>query len=222
MKTLDELKAELAKIKGESLFEDLVGLINAEKSVGIEATHKKNKENEALRKFKKAVEALGFNGSDDELDSFTANLLESKKDKSSDSLTLQVLQKQIKTLTDNLESEKTKSKRTILSEKLNKALSDKIYGADFVIKTLINEGEVDLVDNKIVFKNGDSIEEFDTGIKKFLETNKSIVKTNQTAGSNTNKTNGVNQNLSEIINSGDQTKISNSISDIAKSLGIKI
>lgn len=223
--TFEELKAILEKQdKGSEMIESITTLINDEKSKGIAAHQKVNRESQALRKYKKALEALGAD-EDTDLDAFTSELLEKKNAKPDEDnkLTLKTLQNQLATMQKALEDEKGKAKRSVLSEKLTQALGDKVYGSQYVIKSLIDDGMVSLVEGKVQFKINDQQLEFNDGIKAFLDSNKDIVKSTQTPGAGSIKTDaGIPTNINEIMNSGDRSKIAANIQEIAKATGLKI
>ncbi len=220
MKSIEEIKTDLETVKPE-LIEDIMELIQIERDKGITEKSKVNREAENLRKYKKAVEALGYTKETD-LDMFTAELISKKTpvDKT-DSLTIKAMNDKIKNMEAELNNERNAVKVSKLSEKLNNALSDKLYGHQYVVKNLINEGQVDLVNGEVVFKNNDEIIDFKTGIENFIQNNKDMLKTVQTPGTGTVNKTTVPNNIDQIIHSGDMNLIRQNKDKIFESYGLK-
>lgn len=231
--TFDELKAELEKIQnGPKLLEGVLELINAEKQIGISEKNKSNSEAQKLRKFKKALEAVGYTDADD-LDEFTSNLVDLKTKKTTEneggSLTMKSLQEQIKGLTKSLETERQRvinaekeAKTKTLSAKLTQSLSDKVYGADLLVKSLINDGQVDLDGEQIVFKNNGESIPYEQGLNTLLETRKDIVKGTQKGGTGSPQKNTTPSNISSILQSNDPEAIKANFKEIAGAIGLKL
>ena len=227
--TLEELKAalEAAKVKSE-VIDSVVTLIEEEKQRGISTASKKNKEAEGLRKFKLAMESLGYDGVGD-LDQFTSSVIsKTKPDDGGTSLTLKALNTKIQTLESSLKTEKERADKAsfqarnkTIQSKLTSLLSDKVYAHDLLIKDLINDGRVDLDGENIIFKNGDEISDCDTGLKKLLESRKDIVKTTQSAGSGSKPGQQIPNDINEILNSKDTNTIANNIDKVKQYYGIK-
>lgn len=218
---LDELKAQIEKLEnGSQLMEAITELINIEKTKGITEKNKVNNEAANLRKFKKAMESLGYDGSAD-LDQFTADIL-SKKDKNdqADSVTLKVLNDKLRAYEQKLADSEMKAKHSTLSAKLTQALNDKLYGSNYVIKSLIQDGVVDLDGENVVFKYGDDVLDFNNGIKKVLESNKDIVKSTQNSGTGGKNQPTVNPDIDQIIKSGDKDAIRANLAAIKQQIGI--
>lgn len=231
--TLEELKTQLEKIEnGPAILEGIVQLINNEKQIGISEKNKSNSEAQKLRKFKKALEAVGYT-EDDDLDAFTSNLVELKTKKSTEgesgSLTMKSLQEQIKGLTKSLESERNgrinaekQAKVKTLSAKLTQSLSDRVYGADLLVKSLINDGQVDLDGEEIVFKNNGETIPYEQGLNNLLETRKDIVKGTQKGGTGAPQKNTTPQNIQSVLQSNDPEAIKANFKEIAGAIGLKL
>jgi len=224
-RSLEEVKAAL---KDESLMEDIVNLIEAERNKGVELHRKQNSENQNLRKFKSALEALGYE--DGDIDEFTSKMvqLKTKATSSGDSLTLKSLNDQIKSLTKTIEEERglrknieKSSQEKTIAAKLTHALSDKVYGADLLIKSLILDGKVGLDGDEVIFKDNETILPFTDGINKLLETRKDIVKTNQRSGSNTFSNGSTRPELQQIAKSGDRQLIRQNLNELAQAYGLR-
>jgi hypothetical protein len=69
LKTLEQIKTELEDKQCGNLITDIIEFIKQQKNIGIEASHKRNKENQNLRKFKKAIKEIGYIDGED-LDRF--------------------------------------------------------------------------------------------------------------------------------------------------------
>ena len=232
-KSLEEIKADLEGLKKPELMEDLLALINEEKERGIDSHRKANREAENLRKYKKSFEALGLS-QDDNLDEFVSSLIDKSsrtESNSSSSLTLKSLNEQISRITKERDSERQKSqeyqakaKSKTISAKLVGTLSDKVYGADLLVRSLISDGTVDLDDNdNVVFKMNDETLSYETGINKLLEQRKDIVKSNQTGGAGTKVGNAYqNTNIESILKSNDKSAIKNNLKEVAGALGLKL
>lgn len=217
---LETIKSELEAAKKETLYNEIVQLIETEKTKGVESSRKKNAENQQLRRFKTAFDTLGY--TDGDIDEFTTSLLNKKSTNNSDSLSMKSLQTQIDGLKKERDQAVNESKFSTIKTELHKVLNDKIYGADLLIQNLISDEKVDLAGGNIVFKNGDDVQPLDDGIKNILETRKDLVKNTQVPGNNTSKGNGTNPNIQAIMHSGDKKLIESNIANIAKELGIKM
>lgn len=183
--------------KGEQLINFHLSQIDSEKQRGISETSKRNKENESLRKYKLAMENLGYQ-SDQDITEFTMNLKTEKETVATKDITLKDLQGQVQKLTGDfqktqseLASErqtalelKSKAKREIIRGSMIETLKDRVYGHDFLINDLIGSGKVDLDDKeKVIFiKEDKTTVSLDDGIKELLESRPDIVKNSQKPG----------------------------------------
>ena len=219
VRSIEELKAA---IKEDAALQDVIDTIEAEKEKGIAAKSKVNAEAAGLRKFKIAMEALGYGDSDD-LDSFTSELLKSKTEKPQrNDLTLKTLNEQIKSLQANLDSERNKAKVNKITAKLTEAFSDKVVGAKFLIQSLIADDKVDMNDDDVVFKLQGETVAFNDGAAKILEENKDILKASISPGGGTHKSNNAPESdVEKIMNSGDEALISQNVDKIKEWLKTK-
>lgn len=224
--TLDEIKVALeATENGSDLYEGIVEAVNSEKEKGIFEKSKVNKEAQSMRKFKKAFEALGYSD-DEDLEKFTTDLATKKNqpdNKEKENLSLKLLEKKIQDITSELVNERNKTKQSKISTKLTESLQNKVYGHNYLIRTLIADGKVDLVDDSIVFKNGEDVLSYEDGLNQLLEQNKDIVKTVQNPGTGAKNNGGERStDVESIIKSKDPTLIKENFKKIAEELGLKV
>lgn len=196
----DEFKSVLEGLpegKGASLIDFHLNQVDQERQRGISETSKRNRENEGLRKFKMAVENLGYDGESD-LTDFVSSLKSTQETSKTQRTTLSSLQGELEKLrTDfgktqtELENErkaalelKDKARKEKIRGVLTDHLKDKVYGHDFLSDGLINSGKVTLDDNeKVVFVNEDKTTVgFEDGVKTLLESRPDIVKNSQRPG----------------------------------------
>lgn len=125
------------------------------------------------------------------------------------------------------QSEKIKRENEIntIKNKLTETIGDKLKGSKYIIKDLINEGHVKLVDGEVMFVNGDEVMLYDKGIQSVLEANADLVVNNQIPGINTTKTkvNGQpQQSLSlEQINKMGPDELRTHMAEIKKMAGVR-
>jgi hypothetical protein len=218
---LDDIRKKLeASDEGKETFEAILDLINAEKEKGIFESSKRNKEAQSLRKYKQILEETGYDISDEE------NLKDSLSRKShnknsDDALTLKSLQARLDKAEKERDAERLNSKRKTIQAELTNAIGDKVYGAKFLISSLISDGSVDIVNDEVVFKHGDELLSFQDGVKRTLEENKEMLKTTQSGGSKTNQSR-TDKNIEAILASKDPSLINSNLSEIAKATGLVI
>lgn len=198
--TLEELKAAL---KDHTSLDDVVDFVvsqtEKEKQTGIDLRRKANKEAENLRKQIKQIQGqlsdLGY-----EDDSDLAEFIDSLKEKTNQSQandselakTVKKLTKQLNTVQQELaektqaEAElRTKALKGRIKETLGKSLNDKVYGAQYVIDALINNGQVVLDEDSdaVVWANGDTRTPYEAGLKTWIEQNQDLMRNTQKSGS---------------------------------------
>lgn len=148
-------------------------------------TKQKDKENLSLKSdFKK----LGYDTNTfTDRDAFVTHITELKNKTQSDSeaksklLLAEGRIKEFETKTIELEKKNSQSKiQTTLNEKLN----GKIKGADTIIENLILTNKVKLVDNDVVFVNGDDLTALDKGIEGLFKKHADLLISEQNPGSN--------------------------------------
>jgi hypothetical protein len=195
---------------GSELFEFYTAQVNKERDIGIEEKRKANSEAQNLRKYKKALENIGFNREAEELEPFIETLKASKVkagELDTTKLSLDSVNAELADLRDKfmqaqneLTSEKKAreaialdAKKKTLKAKLTEALRDKVYGHDFVADSLINDSKIDLENDNPYFKDGDKKVSFEDGLKKLLEERTDILKNTQKPGANTSPNNSTNK-----------------------------
>ncbi len=83
---------------------------------------------------------------------------------------------------------KSENDRNTITTKLTEALGDKLKGSKYVIKDLINEGRVKLIDGEVMFADGEDVVLFDKGVEGVLSSNEDLIVNVQHGGGNTTKT----------------------------------
>jgi len=189
--TIEELMAMIGGDNADTIKNGIVGLINDEKTKGVESYNKKDKE---TMKFKNALKGLGYDHEKHEtVDSFLTEFQDelSNKDKTitDDKITTNSLNEKIDLLTKSISDRdareevlRVKTENATMRSKLTEALTGKVYGPNFIIDSLITNKEVSLNDDKVVFGDGDSVVDFDTGIAALFENNKGVVISQQSGG----------------------------------------
>jgi len=176
---MEDFKAAIAKLENaDELFEYHSQSVEAERTRGIEAKRKANREAEGLRAYKKAMEALGYNPEEHtDLNDYIETLKAFKQagPQGSDteiSKQLKKLQRDLERTVTELNSEKqakaeieTKAKVSSLKSTLAKPFSERFFASDFIVDGLIGNGTVDMEDGQVVFKDGDRVLSFEEGVK---------------------------------------------------------
>ena len=150
------------------------------------------------KQYKKFVKNdLGYDPKEGSLKDFAENLTEKLEAKeSTGNKELDDLRKEskktarlLKELEENLAQEKEakialekKNNYNTMFSRLTKGLQD-LNNPDLHTKVLINDGEINLEDGELVWKNGNS---FDKGLAEYLENNKNDLKSKQKAGGESN------------------------------------
>lgn len=226
---------------GSDLLAFHVSQVETERNRGIEESRKANAEAQGLRKFKIAVEKLGY-VKDGDLEEFMGTL-KVAKDKAGEADTAKMTLDQVtaelgKLKTDfgktqaELNAERQKStelkvanERKTLKSKLATVLAEKVYGHDFVADSLINAGQVVLGDNESVeFVDGDKRVALDAGLQRLLETRPDIVKNTSRPGAGTTPPQGgpAKKFTPEQLAGMDKDTIRANLSDVKKSLGVTV
>jgi hypothetical protein len=195
MKSLEEILKALAPEDSDVV----KSAIQTEKDKGIDASRNKGKEVEKhLTELNRLRDFLRDDLEFDLDEDLKKQLEEARKTNGTEGnkateLEKQVttLSKQVKTLTDQLgEKDKLANDRaeklrvTKLTEVLRKSIGAKVHSSDYVIKGLIRDGAVKLLDDEetAVFVQGGEEVEFDKGVQEFLKKNADIVKNDQNGG----------------------------------------
>lgn len=189
MKTLDDVKTFLeGQDGGIELYEAISSAISHERTTGkgLVADEKRR-----VERLNGALSKLGFDSASHELDTwltdYTREAETGRKSKTKLSDTerrLVEIEKQLALEKNEKDKLKNKAKGTKIKEHLIKHFGDKLYSADDKAKLLILEGRVDLDENNndVVWKDGDRITDFNTGLSNYLDENKMDMKNQQTGG----------------------------------------
>jgi hypothetical protein len=78
--------------------------------------------------------------------------------------------------TERAESLKLTAEKSTLEQKLTQALDAELKGTKYIVKDLISDKKVKLVDGEVVFVEGDEVVLFDDGIKQLIADNEDLVK----------------------------------------------
>lgn len=190
-KTLDEIKAALEAAKLESLFDDIVQNVEAERQRGISEKRKANKEVEALKKYKAVVDALELDPDDAEA---VPAIKEKLAGKTAPDGQVEKLLKEMAKLKQTVLEAETKAQQSdarrktmVIKAKLESALAEKLHAHDLVAKDLIESGRVKLLDDErtVVFVDNDDEIDFDKGLASVLDERKILVKNTQKPGTGT-------------------------------------
>ena len=234
-------KAKIEAVEdGAEAYAFHVQSIETEKQKGIEESRKNNTENQKLRKYKMALEKLGFEGDEAALDTYVDQMSELKNKATAAEQTKLSLD-EVNTKLHELQTNFTKSQTDLAAErqratelkigsdkkaikaKLVENLTGKVYGHDFVADGLINSNQVVLGDNDQIFwKDGENQIPLEDGLKKFIETRADIVINATRPGANSTPT-SVNPGAKfspEQLESMSQADIKANLADVKASLGI--
>jgi uncharacterized small protein (DUF1192 family) len=184
--TLDELKAAISKGLGteaDSVIEGIVGLINEEKQRGIAAYNAKDKE---LLSLKNEIKETGFTPEQhSSLKEYVKTLGKKASSSEEQAVTINSLNERLTQLMNEVTATKAEQQAALqkaatetLRSKLTSALGDRIYGPNFVIDSLLQNGEVSLLEGKPVWGGL----EFEQGLEKFMKANAGITKPAKTNG----------------------------------------
>jgi hypothetical protein len=202
MDALEFRKALEALENGSELVSFFENAVSAEKNRGI---NEYRSVNSRLKKYKEALDRLGYDGVAD-VDEFTSTLLDTVECKTTQGSTeLSELQSNLKKLQrsfeqaqgelkverDQRESLQKQNKIKTIEGKMIPKLNEDLYGAQYVVKSLIADGVLDMDENgEIILKNGDQVLTYEDGVKHILNTNTDARRNKQVAGAGTSGTNG--------------------------------
>ena len=186
----EELKALLTAPEGldnDKILEGVQGLINAEKQKGITEYQKKDGE---LLKLKNFIKESGFDSDrHGTLKEYIKSISTKAANSDNDKVTINSLTEKLNELTETFatsqrvqkeatEKANTESLRSVLTSELG----SKVFGAGFIIDNLLRKGDVKKVDGKDIFSVDGVDLDLKTGINKFLENNRDIVRSTPTDG----------------------------------------
>lgn len=198
MANLDDVKsALLAQENGEQLYEAVTGAIAAEKERGIQSTKKVKSEIDGLKKYKSAVNDLGFDGTV-ELTDFVSGLSGKMKGAEKDTSELSQLRTTVNTLQSRfddsqkkLSESEEKRRSSMIMGKLMSDFKGKVFSEQANAKVLLSEGHVTLNDaDEVVWNTADGQVSYDDGLKSFLDKNPDIVRNSQNGGGGSKPSNG--------------------------------
>jgi len=158
-----------------------------------------------------------FNEKNNSVDSRTADyqLMEAR---------LRKIEQEKQAETDRAEQLKSKSDKNTIENKLREALDKELRGSKYIIKDLISDNKVKLIDGEVVFTNGDQVILFEDGVSKLLEENEElrVVNIKPGAGSTSRIIKDSQGKLSmEAINKMSPEQIKASMAEIKKLAGIR-
>jgi len=218
---------ELVKVEDfdiNTFVQDVKDTIDDQKS-------KYNKKDTETLKWKGAMKTLGYDREKYEsLDSFVTDI-NGKVSKASNvdnlSTDKSALEERLALMESKLQKKeqdeiqlKKDNDRCKLEKKLSDTLNGKLKASKYIIKDLINDNKVKMVDNEVVFMDGEDVVLFEDGIQKVIQENEDLVLTDQNTGGNTKpgtKTTNNKTKLSvEAINKMSPSEIKKNISEIKK------
>lgn len=127
--------------------------------------------------------------------------------------------------TERAETLKSENERATIETKLTKALDAELKGTKYIVKDLIADKKVKLVDGEVVFMDGENVVLFEDGIKKIIEDNEDLRKVSIKPGAgSTSKVikDNVQGSLSlEAINKMSPAEIKANMAAIKKSVGMR-
>lgn len=187
--TIEEILAALKSDAERKVVTDAIATAaEAEKNVGIGKYNKKDGE---VLKLKSNLRSLGYDSEKFEnIEAFIDSRKAIEEKATTGEVTIATLTGRVDTMESERTAEKLQSakdakevKEGKLTTKLTKEIGGKFYGSDSLIKVLISEKKVDFIGGKTVFKDGDDIVAFETGVKNLMESNKENLKADQKPGS---------------------------------------
>ena len=208
MITLDAFKASLSKLEnGSELLEFFDSSVSDEKTKAIDITRKANREAQSI---KKAFNRLGYDGVAN-VDEFVDVLLETIDGKATTQTTelselqntvkkmqrsFEQSQGELKTEREKSESLHKQNKIKTIESKLTPKLNEDLYGANYLVKSLIAEGALDIdEEGNITLKNGELVLSYDDAVKHLVNSNTDARRNKQVSGAGSSAgTNGKVQN----------------------------
>lgn len=190
-------KAIEALENGAELLEFHTAAVAQEKEFGKTKYAEKDKEAVGLRKYKALIKNLGWDGESDPEEFVTTVQANLENRQTEGNAQMVEVTKQLKKLQKDFETSQTelqaeREQKTALQQQnklktientLAPKLSESFYGHNFMIKALIADGQVDLDEKgQVIFKNGESVMEFDKGLKWLEETHSDARKNTQKPG----------------------------------------
>lgn len=207
---IEKIMEQLNKLEfdgKDTLIEEIVGVVEAEKTKGIESYRRKDQE---VLKFKNALKELGYDSEKyADVSEFIGTVKKKDESLTKKELTISELNNKLLDLETKWSAERESAKQIAEKANRNKMLAeltsnigDKLKGSKYIIESLINNGRVTVVEDRVAFKDGESIVDFNTGIQKVLEENKDLLIVSQKTGSESKKVD------SKVEDLGDLSKMS--------------
>ena len=184
MDNIEELVGLIAEDKQEEVKTFVSGLVESEKTKGIDSYNKKDKE---VLKYKTLIKDLGYDNEQFEsVDAFKESFKETKNVAEQSSITIEQLNEKFETLNTAYTGEVSKRQSqekeindTTIRSALDKEIGTKIYGANAIIENVLLKGSLAIIDNKIVDREGN---DFATFTNSLLDLYKDDLKSEQKKG----------------------------------------
>ncbi len=184
----------------DDLTNSILSLVEDEKQKGIDSYRKKDSE---VMKYKNTLKELGWDSEKyADVQDFVSNVKKKDESVSKKDLTISELNARLMDFEskynqerENAKAIQTKSNRNKMIAELTSTIGDKLQGSKYIIDSLISNDRVGVIDDKVVFKNGEELIPFDMGITKILEENKDLLKVTQKNGAQTAKSDASGEGL---------------------------
>jgi hypothetical protein len=188
--TLQELRELLGTAEGlnvDEILEGVQGMVNEEKQRGITSYQAKDRE---LLSLKNEIKETGFNKDQHgTLKDYVKTLGQKAASSDEDKVTINSLNEKVSQLTEMMNATKAEQQAALqkattesLRSKLVSSIGDKLYGAVYVIDSLLQKGDVKMVEEKPVWSFDGVDLDFNSGLEKFLKNSGDILKSTKTSG----------------------------------------
>jgi len=174
----------------DSIKSSITSVLEAQATYGKTQYDKKQSQ---IKKFEEVLDAIGYEG--ESVKDFAKKFKEDKSAIDTTKTEKEQLVERIKRLEaeDAQRKEeqnrlKAENEKNIITSKLTEAIGNRLKGSKYIIKDLIRENKVTLVDGEVMFVEGDDVVLFDKGVESVLESNADLVVNKQNAGISTTKT----------------------------------
>ena len=174
-----DLEQLLSKLENDELKDAVVGLISAEKERGVAAYRKKDSE---LVNFKGTLKSKGYDPETMKLDEWLDKIPKTEEKIRESNMTIAQLNDKLNHFQSQLESERTAVKQSKIQAELTNAVGNTFYGSEYMIKSWLTDGKVDLVDGQVTYEGKNFREAFET----IKNENKGLLRVNQAPGSGDN------------------------------------
>ena len=171
--TLEEL---MAKLESDEIKEAVTSLINAEKERGLTSYRKKDQE---LLGLKTSLKSKGFDPEKGNLQEWLDGKIAAETRVQESSLTIAQLNDRLSEVQGQWENEKKTAKNSKIQAELTSKIGSMFYGSDYMIKSWLSDGKLDLVDGNITYDG----KPFDSALETIKSENKGSIKVTQVPGS---------------------------------------